>query len=65
MAQKDRTVRGAKMLVINILTKEDILGTKCKIITFGFRGCNEIPRIYNVTELPIIINDHLLAKLYL
>ncbi len=54
MAQKDRTVRGAKMLVTNILAKEDILGTKYKIITLGSRGRNEIPRIYNVTELPVL-----------
>ncbi len=60
----DRTnTIGARMLAASELTEEDILGNMHKLFTLWFRGCNQIPRIYDTAVLLILNNSHPLAEL--
>jgi hypothetical protein len=57
--------KGGKMLAADVLTEEDILGIKQKLIIPGSRRSNQIPKIYSVTHLPSLNESHPKGKLYM
>jgi hypothetical protein len=57
-------IAGAKMLATDVLTKEDVLGKKRKLITIGLRAANQIAPVYGAKALPVLQADHPLAELY-
>jgi hypothetical protein len=56
-------ISGAKMLATNIVTEEDVLGQKRKLITIGSRAMNQIAGVYMRGELPVLQLAHPLASL--
>ncbi len=52
------------MLVMDVVTEENIIGVKRKLIVIASRGKNQIEDIYGQTELPVLARGHLLSKLY-
>jgi hypothetical protein len=65
LAQKGMGISGAKMLATNIVTEEDMLGQKRKLIMIGSRALNQIAGVYGRGELPVLQWAHSLAVLYL
>jgi hypothetical protein len=65
LAQKGMGISGAKMLATNVVTEEDVLGQRRKLITVGSRGKNHIAEVYRRTELPVLQRGHPLAALYI
>jgi hypothetical protein len=53
------------MLATNIVTKEDVLGQRRKLITVGLRTRNQIAEIYEKGEFPVLQRAHPLAALYM
>jgi hypothetical protein len=53
VAQKGMGISGAKMLATNIVTEEDMLGQRRKLITIGSRAVNQITGVYRRGELPV------------
>ncbi len=53
------------MLATNIITKEDVLGRKRKLITIGSRSVNQIAGMYGTGELPVLQLAQPIAKLYM
>jgi hypothetical protein len=58
-------ILGVKMLATNIVTEEDVLGQKRKLITIGSRAVNQIAGVYRRGELPVLQWAHPLAALYM
>ncbi len=54
LAQKGMGISGAKMLAMDVLTEEDVLGQKRKLITVGSRAANQIAGMYGTDELPVL-----------
>jgi hypothetical protein len=48
----------AKMLAMDVVTEEDINGTKRKLIVIDSRGRNQIKDVYGTTDLPVMARDH-------
>jgi hypothetical protein len=57
-------ISGARMLVTEVVTKEDAIGKRRKLIVIELRGRNQIEGIYRQVELPILPRDHPLSELY-
>jgi hypothetical protein len=63
-AQKGMTIPGAKQLIVDTVTEEDINGVKRKLIVIGSRGRNQIKGMYGPVDLPVLARDHRLSELY-
>jgi hypothetical protein len=53
----------AKMLTVDTVVEEDIIGIKRKLIVIGTRGRNQIKGIYGQDDLPMLAKDHRLSEL--
>jgi hypothetical protein len=51
-AQKGMKIPGAKQLIVDTVTEEDINGVKRKLIGIGSRGRNQIKGMYGPVDLP-------------
>ncbi len=58
-------VAGAKMLATDMLTEEDVLGHRRKLITVSSWASNQIAHIYGVRALPVLQASHPVAELYM
>jgi hypothetical protein len=58
-------ISGAKMLATNVVTEEDVLGQRRKLIMIGSRAKNQIAGICGRAELPVLQRVHPLAVLYM
>jgi hypothetical protein len=65
LAQKGMGISGAKMSATDVLTEEDVLGQRRKLITVSSRAVNQTPGVYGASELPVLQAAHPLAKLYM
>ncbi len=65
LAQKGMGISRLKMLATIIVTKEDVLGQRRKLITIGSRAMNQIAGVYRRGELPVLQGAHPLAALYM
>ncbi len=65
LVQKGMGISGAKMLATNVVTEEDVLGQKRKLITVGSRAKNKIAGVYGRGELPVLQTVHPLVTLYM
>jgi hypothetical protein len=65
LAQKGMGISAAKMLATNVVTEEDVLGQRRKLITVGSRAKNQIAGVYGRGELPVLQRVHPLAMLYM
>jgi hypothetical protein len=63
-AQKGMKIPGAKQLIVDTVTKEDINGVKRKLIVIGSRGRNQIKGMYGLVNLAVLARDHRLSELY-
>jgi hypothetical protein len=63
--QKGIAIKGAKMLATCVLTEEEILMRKSKLISVGSRACNQIPLVSCTVVFPILHSKHPLTKVYL
>jgi hypothetical protein len=57
-------ISGSKMLATDVVTEENVIGKRRKLIVIGSRGRNQIEGIYGQAELPILPRDHPLSELY-
>ncbi len=64
-AQKGMKIYGARMLATDVVTEEDINGSRRKLIVVGSRGRNPIEDMYGQTELPVLAREHPLSRLYM
>jgi hypothetical protein len=64
MAQKGMGIARAKKLATNVLTDEDVLGKKRKLITISLRGANQIDLVYGAKTLLVLQASHPLVELY-
>jgi hypothetical protein len=53
------------MLATDVVTEEDVIGRRRKLIVNGSRGRNQIEGIYGQVELPVLPRDHPLSELYI
>jgi hypothetical protein len=53
------------MHVADALTEEDILGIRRKLIVLGSRSSSQVPRINRTLYLPLLTEDHPMAKMYM
>jgi hypothetical protein len=51
-------IKAAKMLATCVLTEEDVLGNRCKLITVGSRATNQVPYVYGTKSLPVLQSSH-------
>jgi hypothetical protein len=65
LAQKGMGISNAKMLATDMLTEEDGLGQKRKLITVGSGAVNQIAGVCRTRELPVLKAVHPMAKLYM
>jgi hypothetical protein len=65
LVQKGMKVAGAKMLAADVLTEEDILVKRCKLITIGSRAANQIEQVYGMKTLLLLQATHPKADLYM
>ncbi len=65
LAQKGMGISRAKMLATNVVTKEDMLWQRRKLITVGSRTRNQIAGIHKKGELSVLQRAHPLAALYM
>jgi hypothetical protein len=65
LAQKGMKVVGEKMLAVDVLTEEDVLGRRRKLITVGSRVANQVENEYRRKALPLLQSVHPLARLYM
>ncbi len=65
LAQKGMGISGAKMLATNVVTEEDMLGQRRKLITVGSRTRNQTAGIHEKGELSVLQRAHPLAALYM
>jgi hypothetical protein len=63
-AQDGMKIPGAQMLAMDVVTEEDIIRVKRKLIVIGSRGRNQIKDVYGTADLPVMAKDHKLSKLY-
>jgi hypothetical protein len=54
LAQKGMGISGAKMLATDVLTEEDVLGQKRKLITVGSWAVNQVMHVYGAKVLPVL-----------
>lgn len=64
LAQKGMGIKGAKMLATRILTEEDVLGNKHRLIAVGSRAANQVPQMFGTEALSVLQGSHPLARLY-
>jgi hypothetical protein len=65
LAQKGMGISWAKMLASNVVTEENVLGQRRKLITAGLRAKNQIAGVYGRAQLPVLQRVHPLAVLYM
>jgi hypothetical protein len=58
-------ISGVKMLATDVLTEEDVLGQKRKLITVGSRAVNQVAGVYGARELPLLQAANPMARLYM
>jgi hypothetical protein len=61
LAQKRMKVAGAKMLAAEVLTEEDLLGRRQKLITVSSRATDQIPQVCGARTLPLLQANHPMA----
>jgi hypothetical protein len=65
LAQKGMGIAGPKMLATDVLTEEDVLGKKKKLITVGSWAANQIAHVYVAKTLPVLQASHPKVELYI
>jgi hypothetical protein len=53
------------MLATEVLTEDNVLGQRRKLITVGSRATNQIAHVYGVRELPELQASHPMVELYM
>jgi hypothetical protein len=65
-AQKGLKVKGARMLAADVLTEEDVIGIKQKLMVLDSIGSNQMPKNYGEPcYLPLLNMEHPLARMYM
>jgi hypothetical protein len=64
-AQKGLKVKGARMLAAAVLTEEDVLGIKQKLMVLDSIGSNQMPKNYGAPYLPLLNMEHPLDRMYM
>ncbi len=63
--KKGMKISGARMLATDVVTEEDMIGKRRKLIVIGSRGRNQIAEVYGQAELPVLPKGHPLSELYM
>ncbi len=65
LVQKGMKISGERLLATDVVTEEDVIGKRRKLIMIGSRGRNQIAEVYGRAELPVLPKGHPLSELYM